>query len=108
MTVSYKMQEMLFENGSGFSLQNATVLLQNVTVITKCDVYYKLRECTDHYIIYCTKNIVKTKYNKHKELTFRSIRNYSADIYKQTLERALFPNYDDLHNPDIAYNNFIK
>ena len=24
-------------------LQNATILLQNVTVVTKCDVYYKMR-----------------------------------------------------------------
>ena len=27
-------------------LQIAMILLQNVTVITKCDVYYKLRQCT--------------------------------------------------------------
>ena len=27
-------------------LQNATILLQNATVITKCDVYYKLRQYT--------------------------------------------------------------
>ena len=26
--------------------QNAMILLQNVTVITKCDVYYKLRQYT--------------------------------------------------------------
>ena len=27
-------------------LQNAMILLQNATVITKCDVYCKLRQCT--------------------------------------------------------------
>ena len=36
----------LLQNGSGFLSQNATVLLQNTTVIkkaaiTKCNVYYK-------------------------------------------------------------------
>ena len=38
------------QNASGFLLQNATVLLQNTTVITncydfiaKCDSYYKMR-----------------------------------------------------------------
>ena len=41
----YKMRQLL-QNGSGFLLQNVTVLLQNETVITKCDVYYKLRQCT--------------------------------------------------------------
>ena len=43
----------LLQNASGSFLQNATVLLQdavillqNVTVITKCDVYYELRQYT--------------------------------------------------------------
>ena len=67
MIVYYKMRQILWQNAtvvllqnatdvyynwfnaSGFLLQNATVLLQNVTVIAncndvirKCDVYYKL------------------------------------------------------------------
>ena len=63
---------------------------------------------SDHNMIYCTRKTRKTKYNKHKELTFRSLRNYSVDIYKQALERASFPNYDNFHNPDIAYNDFIN
>ena len=33
----------LLQNESGFFVQNATILLQNVTVITKCDAYYKMR-----------------------------------------------------------------
>ena len=32
----------LLQNASGFLLQNAAVLLKNTTVITKCNVYYKL------------------------------------------------------------------
>ena len=43
----------LLQNASGFLLQNGTVLLQNAIVITKyddfmtkCDVYYKLRQYT--------------------------------------------------------------
>ena len=43
-----------------------------------------------HNMIYCTRKIGKTKYNKHKELTFRSLRNYLVDIYKQALARASF------------------
>ena len=41
----YKMRQLL-QNASGFLLHNVAVLLQNETVITKCDVYYKLRQCT--------------------------------------------------------------
>ena len=62
---------------------------------------------SDHNMIYCTR-ILKAKYNKRKELTFRSLRNYSVDIYKQASERASFPNYDNFHNPDIAYSDFIN
>ena len=35
---------------------------------------------SDHNMIYCTRKILKAKYNKHKELTFRSLRNYSVDV----------------------------
>ena len=44
----------LLQNPSGFSLENVTVLLPNTTVttkyndfITKCNIYYKLRQ--DNY-----------------------------------------------------------
>ena len=63
---------------------------------------------SDHNMIYCTRKILKTKYNKLKELISRSLKNYSVDIYKQVLERASFPNYDNFHNPDIAYNDFLN
>ena len=63
---------------------------------------------SDNNMIYRTRKILKAKYNKHKELTFRSVRNYSVDVYKQTLGRASFPNYDNFHNRDIACNNFIN
>ena len=59
-------------------------------------------------MIYCTRKILISKYNKHKELTFRSLKNYSVDIYKQALERDSFPNYENFDNTDIAYNDFIS
>ena len=43
-----KCDKNLLQNTSGFLLQNATVLLQNASVFTKCDecdIYYKLRQC---------------------------------------------------------------
>ena len=61
-----------------------------------------------HNMIYCTRKILKAKYNKHKELTFRSLRNYSVDVYGQALEKDSFPNYENFDNPDIVYNNFIN
>ena len=66
MTVYYKMRQILLQNATAILLQNATevyyhtcqfcyskmrqllqnatILLQDATVATKCDVYYKLRQ----------------------------------------------------------------
>ena len=55
----YMLWHTFIQNASGFLLQNVTVLLQNApdipncddfklqhaTVFTKCEVYYKLRQC---------------------------------------------------------------
>ena len=40
------MRQTLLQIASAFLLQNATILLQNATVFTKCDVYYKMRRCS--------------------------------------------------------------
>ena len=51
-----KCDRSLLQNASDFLLQNGTVLLQNATillqnaiVISKCDVYYKLRQYNIHW-----------------------------------------------------------
>ena len=31
---------------------------------------------SDHSMVYCTRKISRSKYNKHKEITFRSLKNY--------------------------------
>ena len=41
-----KCDRSLLQNASGFLLKNPTVLLENATVLTKCDVLYKLGQCT--------------------------------------------------------------
>ena len=73
MTVCYKMRQILLKNATAILLQNATevyykmrqvfycktrqllqiasILLQNATAITKCDVYYKLRQYTEYLLI---------------------------------------------------------
>ena len=62
VTVYYKMRKILLQNATVILLQNATevyyqmrqllkiatILLQNVTVITKFDVYCKLRQYIQH------------------------------------------------------------
>ena len=82
MIVYYKMRQILLQNATTISLQNATevyykmrqafyckmrqllqiatILLQNATVITKCDVYYKLRQYA-HLLWITAENRIKLK-----------------------------------------------
>ena len=62
---------------------------------------------SDHSLIYCTRKIPRTKYNRHKEITFCSLKNYLPDVYKGTLERVSFPNYENFDNPDVTCIDFI-
>ena len=62
---------------------------------------------SNHYFIYCTRKIPKAKYNKHKKSNVHSLRNYSVDAYKQTLERILFLNYENFDNLGRIFIGFI-
>ena len=62
---------------------------------------------SDHSLIYCTRKVPKAKCKRHKEITFLSLKNYSPDVYKGTLERVSFPNYKNFDNPDVAYSDFV-
>lgn len=42
---------------------------------------------SDHFMIYRNKKILKEKYSKHKDLTFRLPKNYSVDVYEETLKK---------------------
>ena len=59
-------------------------------------------------MVYCTRKISSAKYNKYKEITFRSLKNYSVDVYKEALEKVLIPNYDSFDNLDLAYSDFVS
>ena len=63
---------------------------------------------SDHSMVYCTRKISRAKYNEHKEITFRCLKNYSVDVYKEALEKASIPNYDNFGDSDLAYSDFIS
>ena len=63
---------------------------------------------SDHSMVYCTRKISRAKYNKHKEITFRSLKNYSDDVYEEALEKVSVPNHDSFDNLDLAYSDFIS
>lgn len=48
-----------------------------------------------------------TNKHKEKESTFRSLKNYSADVCKETLATVPFSNYNDFDNPNIAFTKSV-
>ena len=65
---------------------------------------------SDHQIIYYTGKISRIKRGTYKQIKYRSLKNYSADIYEEALGRVDFPNYHNFENINIndAYPNFIQ
>ena len=62
---------------------------------------------SDHSMVYFTRKISRAKYNKHKEITFRSLKITQMMCIKRPW-RVWIPNYDSFDNLDLAYNNFIS
>ena len=67
-----------------------------------------IRSISDHQLIYCTRKTAKIKSYCRKQITFRSLENYSPEIYEETLTRLSFPNYELFDEIDTAYENFIQ
>ena len=64
---------------------------------------------SDHQLIFCTKNISRIKTaGAHKYLNFRSLKNYTADYYKEALKQIGFPNYENFGDVNEAYSNFFR
>ena len=45
---------------------------------------------SDHQITYCTRKVIKEKFNKHRDITIRSLKNYSEEAFVNSL-RSKFP-----------------
>ena len=63
---------------------------------------------SDHQLIFCNRKTLKTKTASHKQISFRSLRNYSAVTYEEALKKVKFSNYENFVNINEAYSNFIQ
>ena len=43
-----------------------------------------------------------------KQITFRSLKNYTAEAYKEALGKVCFPDYENFSDVNKAYENFIQ
>ena len=56
-----------------------------------------------HSMTYCTRKIQKQKYINTRNLLSLT-EKLLDEIYKETLERVSFPNFENLDEPDETYN----
>ena len=62
---------------------------------------------SDHFSIFCTRKITRNKYNKHKTIKIRSLKNYDKDVYLEKLKDIKLPELDERSNLDEIYNIFV-
>ena len=63
---------------------------------------------SDHQLIYGTRKITGIKRGGHKQIKFRSFKNYIIDRYEKALVEINFPEYENFENVNDAYANFIQ
>ena len=63
---------------------------------------------SDHQAIYCTRKFLKQKFNSHKYIEIRSMKNYSKDLWVEKLQSLQYPDYSNYDDVDIAYEDFIE
>ena len=50
-------------------------------------------EISDHQLILCTRKTLKNKAVSHKQISFRSLKNYSIVGYEEALKKVKIPDY---------------
>ena len=58
---------------------------------------------SDHQLIYYTTKFSRTELGNHKQTTFRSLKNYTAEAYKEALGKVCFPDYENFSDVNKAY-----
>ena len=61
---------------------------------------------SDNQQIFCTRKIKRVKTNDHKQISFRSPKNYS--MVEQELKNIAFPNYEKFSDVNSAYSDLVN
>ena len=62
---------------------------------------------SDHEFIYCTRKMSLLKLNEHYEISIRSIKNSSDEIFVEQLRARKFPDYSNYTCVNNAYLDFV-
>ena len=62
---------------------------------------------SDHQLIYCTRKISRIKFNAHKYIRIRSLKNYNQSLFLEKLNEINFPDYSKFETVNDAYSDFV-
>ena len=62
---------------------------------------------SDHQLIYCTRKISRIKFNAHKYIRIRSLKNYNQSLFLEKLNEINFPDYSRFETVNDAYSDFV-
>ena len=67
-------------------------------------------ECgmSDHQLIFCTRKVNRTKFNKHNNVFLRSLKHYAINVFVEKLQKVNFSNYERFSCIDAAYTDFLN
>ena len=63
---------------------------------------------SDHQLIFCTGKIKRVKASNHKQISFRSLKNYSMENFEWELKNITFPNYEKFSDVNSACNDIVN
>ena len=63
---------------------------------------------SDHQMIYCTRKILRTKFNMNNQIRVRSLKNYTPELFREELTKINFPDYNIFSNVNIAYLDLVE
>ena len=63
---------------------------------------------SDHFLTFCTRKVVKAQFHRHNNVTIRSLKNYSAELFLYKLANADWSSVFITNSVDTAWKSFKK
>ena len=63
---------------------------------------------SDHELIFCTRKVKQTKFNKQNNVFLRSLNHYTVNVFVEKLQKVDFSNYEQFSCIDAAYTDFLN
>ena len=63
---------------------------------------------SDHQLIFCTRKLKWTKFNKHNTVFLRSLKHNTVHMFVEKLQKVDFSNYERFSYIDATYTDFLN